>query len=454
MKAPTLRMRLTFVILPPLMVIGVAVGLWQLGNARATAKDIFDRSLLTTALAVAGDVARTDGEILSSETSALLSDTSGGQVFYHVHAPDGVFVVGYATPPVPVSATPAGTVGPTFYDGIYLGQQVRIARLRNEATIGGFSGAFTITVWQDVTLQNALIRALVTRSAVVICVLIGTVALVVWFGVRLGLRPLLDLEDAIGARSSDDLSPIRRPVPEEARGLVTTLNTLFGQVSSTMDAQSSFISNAAHQLRNPIAGVQAMAEAVQGAPSGQAARARAGQLVVAAQEATALANKLLALERAKAAPIREICDLRNVLRDALKAARAEADRREIAFSLTVPGQPVQVLGDPVMLGEVAVTLADNALRHGGPSLSRIDITITMTPRSARITVQDDGQGVPEATIPQILARFGQANPGAGSGLGLSIAQEVAQSHGGTLKIDPAPPDGGFVLGLTLPLAEV
>lgn len=452
MKAPTLRMRLTLVILPPLMVIGVAVGLWQLGNARATAQDLFDRSLLTTALAVAGDVIRTDGEILSPETSALLADTSGGPVFYHVHAPDGVFVVGYATPPVPVSATPSEATGPTFYDGIYLGQEVRIARLRNEATIGGFSGAFTITVWQDVTLQNALIRSLVTRTAVVICVLIGTVALVVWFGVRLGLRPLLDLEDAIGTRSSDDLSPIRRPVPEEARGLVSTLNTLFGQVSATMEAQTSFISNAAHQLRNPIAGVQAMAEAVQGAPSGEAARTRAGQLVAAAQEASALANKLLTLERAKAAPIRELCDLRDVLRDALKATRAEATRQEITFTLTLPGQPLPVRGDPVMLGEVAVTLADNALRHGGPTLSRVDISVASTGQMARVTVRDDGQGVPPDVIPQILARFGQANPGAGSGLGLSIAQEVTNSHGGSLRIEDASP--GFTVTVLLPLAEV
>jgi two-component system sensor histidine kinase TctE len=449
-----LRLRLTAIILPPLIVIGLAVGLWQLANARATAEDLFDRSLLTTALAVAGDVARSDGEILSPATSALLRDTSGGQVFYHVYAPDGIFVVGYATPPVPQDAAPNGGTGPSFYDGIYFGRDVRVARLRDQATIGGFSGTFTITVWQDVALRQTLARALVTRSAVVICVLIGTVALVVWFGVRLGLRPLLDLEDAIRSRSSDDLAPIRRAVPQEARGIVDTLNALLGQVSTAMEAQNTFISSAAHQLRNPIAGVQAMAEAVQGAPSGAAARARAGELVKAARNASALANKLLALERAKTTPIADPCDLTQILPEALRGMHADATARGCALTLDVPSEPLRLLGDKVMLGEAAVTLVDNALRHGGPGLGQVRVSLRREGDMAMMTVADDGLGVSPDDVPKITARFGQARPGQGSGLGLSIAEEVARRHGGTLKIDATPPDGGFVARICFPLTPV
>ena len=69
------------------------------------------------------------------------------------------------------------------------------------------AGTFTYTVWQDVAVRSAFVRDLVLRTFTVIAVLIGTVALVVWFGVSIGLRPLLDLEDAISKRSSDDLRP-------------------------------------------------------------------------------------------------------------------------------------------------------------------------------------------------------------------------------------------------------
>lgn len=95
----SLRLRLTLIILLPLLLIGIIVGLWQVDRTKATAQDLFDRSLLITALAIVGDVTRSGGDALSLETRDLLGDTSGGAVFYHVYAPDGVFVTGYALPP-------------------------------------------------------------------------------------------------------------------------------------------------------------------------------------------------------------------------------------------------------------------------------------------------------------------------------------------------------------------
>ena len=87
-------------------------------------------------------------------------------------------------------------------------------------------------------------------------ILLATLAIVVWFGVARGLRPLLDLQGAIDLRSPDDLSEIKRPVPVEVQGVVKTLNRLFGQVENSINAYQVFISEAAHQLRNPAAAVQ------------------------------------------------------------------------------------------------------------------------------------------------------------------------------------------------------
>ena len=92
------------IILLPILLVAALAGIWQLANAKATAADVFDRSLLSAALAVARDVAVSDGDALSERTRDLLSDTSGGTVFYHVYAPDGVIVAGYSTPPVGIQA--------------------------------------------------------------------------------------------------------------------------------------------------------------------------------------------------------------------------------------------------------------------------------------------------------------------------------------------------------------
>ena len=115
---------------------------------------------------------------------------------------------------------------------------------------------------------------------------------------RLGLRPLLELERAIAKRTPSELEPIRRAVPTEAQGLVTTLNGLLNRVSRRISSKDEFISNAAHQLRNPMAGVLALAEAVTTAPNPQTAHQRSAELLQAAREASDLTNKLLSFERA------------------------------------------------------------------------------------------------------------------------------------------------------------
>lgn len=450
--ATSLRLRLTFIILVPLLIIALAVGFWQVRDARVQAAGIFDRSLLTVALAVKGDVARSNGNALSLETRDLLEDTSGGPVFYHVHAPNGYYVTGFATPPVRQSLDPGSDVVYSYYNSTYYGEEVRALRLRDVTTVDGITGTFTITVWQRNEVRDALMRELAGRAFTVMAVLIGTVALVVWFGVLRGLRPLTDLEDAISQRSSDDLSPIRRPVPVEIRGLVRRLNLLFGQVEASMARQAVFISNAAHQLRNPIAGVLAMAEAVRSAPDEGAARDRAGELLTSARHLKDLANKLLTLERASHAGGRhEEVELSEALEDVVDRFRAGARAQGVALSIALPDDELTVSADPVMLREALGNLIDNALKHGGLALQRVAVSLMAENGRAVITIEDDGQGVAAKDVATVLERFGQARPSEGSGLGLSIAEAVALSHGGTIALGQSA-GGGLSVAITLPLS--
>ena len=450
--ATSLRLRLTVIILVPLLVIALAVGFWQVRDARVQAADIFDRSLLTVALAVTADVARSNGNALSLETRDLLEDTSGGPVFYHVHAPNGYYVTGFATPPVRQSPDVLTDDPYSYYHSTYYGEEVRALRLRNVTTVDGITGTFIITVWQQVEVRDALMRDLARRAFTVMAVLIGTVAFVVWFGVLRGLRPLTDLEDAISQRSSDDLSPIRRPVPPEIRGLVRRLNLLFGQVEASMARQAVFISNAAHQLRNPIAGVLAMAEAVRSAPGEAAARDRAGELLTSARHLKDLANKLLTLERAThAGDRREAVELGEAIEDVVDRFRSPARAQGVALSVTLPDDELTVAADPVMLREALGNLIDNALRHGGSRLGRVAVALGAEDGQAVIRVEDDGEGVAMEDMAIVLERFGQARPSEGSGLGLSIAEAVALSHGGTIALGRAE-GGGLSVTIALPLA--
>ncbi len=455
MTSPSLRLRLILIILIPLLLIGAAVGTWQVRDARTKAADVFDRSLLSAALAISADVARSNGNAISLETADRLQDTSGGPVFYHVYAPDGIYVLGYATPPVSLDAPLNSGEEITFYDGFYHSRDVRVLRYRSVSTIDGITGAFTYTVWQDVAVRRAFVRELTLRTFTVIAVLIGSVALVVWFGVGLGLRPLLDLEDAIARRTSDDLRPIQRAVPSEARGLVTRLNTLFGQVEHTMDAQNTLISNAAHQLRNPIAGVLAMAEAVQSAPTDAEARKRTDGVLLAARRASDLANKLLTLERVRAAPHNALSsdvDLGDLVTSVVDRFQDDGAARDVRVHAILPPKCTPVVADRIMLGEAIANLIDNALRHGGPDLTQVHVLLDQGTRDARVMVTDDGVGLKPSDVDTVLARFGQAQPGNGSGLGLSIAEAVAERHNGVLNVETA--GGGLAVTLSLSIAPV
>lgn len=450
----SLRSRLILIILTPLLIVSLVAGIWQFRATTARAESIFDRGLLSAALAISRDVAISGGDALSPLTRSLINDTSGGELFYHVYAPDGVFITGYSTPPVPPSPQPVRSAEPLYFDATYQREDVRVLRFQDVTTLDGVSGTFNITVWQSANVRREFVREVVARSFAVIALLVTCVALIVWFGVRLGLRPLLELEDAIAQRSSTDLEPIRRAVPLETRGLVQTLNRLFDQVSRRISSKDEFIANAAHQLRNPIAGVLALAEAVESAPSEKATKRRSRELLQAARETSRLANQLLSFERARGADISltgERLDICALGAEVIESVSLRARESDVEFSFSRPEAPVLVFGDGVMLREALLNLLTNALVHGGGQLSHITLTIEPSEQTAVITVDDDGIGIPANAHDQAKSRFGQTGGGGGSGLGLPIAAKVAENHGGSFEVRS--PRKGASVQITLPITD-
>ena len=447
----SLRGRLTAIILVPLLLVAAFVGYWQLTNARQTATNVFDKSLLAAALAVANDVTISGGDALSARTRDILADTSGGQVFYHVYAPDGVIVAGYATPPSGIPRPSDEAAGPNYFDATYLGRTVHGVRLENRTEIDGFAGVFTTTVWQDAAVRENFVRDLLNRSLLAIAGLIASLALIVWFGVRVGLRPLTDLEAAIASRNSDELAPIQRAVPVEVRGIVKTLNRLFGQVTRSMTAQSEFISNAAHQLKNPIAGVLALAEAVESAPNYDEAKKRSQDLLDAARETAGLSQQLLLLERAKTispASAMQPFDLDQAYGQwSHEFSGQRADKVTIAFEKTK--DLGQVVADETMLREALKNLIDNALLHGGRSLSQVAVKCDRFGKSISLVVSDDGMGMTNEQMSEALKRFSAAAPTSGSGLGVSIVEAIVKGHNGSMEIHSDQP--GLRVKLILPI---
>ena len=454
MKGPnSLRARLMVLILVPLVLIACLLGYWRYTSALTTAEELFDRALLAATLAVSRDVGVSGGDALSVTTRDLITQAAGGQIFYHVSGPDRTYVVGYGYPPVPPPGLDRRQDRPTFYESVYRDEPVRALRLLEQTEAGPVRGLATVTVWQRRGDRQDFAVSLAMQSALLLGLLILSVAVVIWLSVSRGLRPLLDLEDAIAARTSDDLSGIRREVPLEVRGIVGTLNHLFGQVRGAIQARDAFISDAAHQLRNPVAGMLALAEAAETATNDSERLQRVTELRSSAERTARLTNQMLTFERLKAR-----ADEQNLKKLDLNAlvtgvATRNAERAlnaGVGFTYQAPEEPVMIVGDCLMLEEAVENLIDNALRHGPPNLTRILVRLALNANDAVLTIEDDGKGLSPVDQAVAFERFGQLHPSEGSGLGLSIAKQVAGTHHANLTINAI--DCGASVSMRFPIA--
>lgn len=436
MTALSLRMRLFLLILPPLFLVSIVLGIWRFEVAQRTSEDLFDRSLLAAALAISRDVAISEGDALSPQTRRLVSNAGGGEIFYHVTGPGGIYVTGYAYPPR--AETPTSSEEPQFFVADYRGEPVRVMRMSETTTIGNLTGETAVTVWQRVADRDAFAAALALRAAALMAGLMLALALVVWFGVQIGLRPLNDLQDAIRRRSPDDLGQIRRPVPKEVIGIVATLNRLFAQVRSSFEAHQAFISDAAHQLRNPASALLSLVETLPEARDPARRQAHEQALIAAARKSARLANQLLSLERLRYEGVRSVkrFDLTALAAQICRDQGPAVLSRDIDFEFFPSPNPLMVSGDPVLVGEAITNLIENAVTHGGPDMTKITVRTLREGPDAVLLVQDDGVGIPEDQADTAFRRFGQLRSGEGSGLGLSIVQDVMQRHDGSVELLP------------------
>ena len=262
----SLRGRLFLLLVVPLVAVAAFAAVARYVMAERMSRDLYDNTLLAVALTISRDVVLSEGDLLSEELLDALTTTLGDAIYYRVEGPGGRFVTGYSDgPAIDPQADIDGGV-PYFYDADYYDDAVRVVVLREFISEPVFGGWVTVQVWQTVFQRRTLSATLAAQAVLLMTVVIAAAMLFLWFGIGRGLKPLLDLRDAVERRSQDELGPIRRSVPPEVRSLVGALNDLFARLTDAFAARDAFISNAAHQLRNPIAALRAQAEAAEAAP--------------------------------------------------------------------------------------------------------------------------------------------------------------------------------------------
>jgi two-component system, OmpR family, sensor kinase len=302
-------------------------------------------------------------------------------------------------------------------------------------------------------------QALLRRTLIVLSLAALAVAgIVMLLTTRVALAPLDAMTAVARSITSGDrgrrLAPTRSDTElgRTAAAFDAMLDELEGAEATARASEARtrrFVADAAHELRTPIAGVQAVAEAALAPDMAPEERERLHLLILReSRRAGRLVDDLLVLARLDAG-----LELRREPVDLLELARGEAERARLVAPdqhVEVRGEPATVPGDASRLAQVLGNLLDNARRHAGQGA----VTVTVSAGDpATVLVTDDGPGVPPADRERIfdrLVRLDEARgEDGGAGLGLAIARGIAQAHGGDLRCVDPPSGKGAAFELRL-----
>lgn len=453
-RARSLRTRLFVMILLPLIVVAAASSVVLHWLARDMSQSLYDDTLKVVAHTVAREAVLTKGDLVTDSLLDSLVGALGDPIYYRVHADEGYFLVGHSDAPQPDRDLDLPGGVPVFFDAEYHGEPVRAVILREFISDPDFDGWTTVQVWQTVTQRQALSMTMLVQSATVLLLLLIAAAALVWFGIRRGLAPLTDLRAAMALRHTNDLRPIRRPVPREAEPLVRTINNLFQRLTAELERRNSFISNAAHQLRNPVAAIQAQAEAARDSHALTDRAERLQDLTEATRRLSRMSQQLLRFDAAnegRADRDTPPADLVRLVADVARRHVPAALRARVEIEYDGPDGPLFVQGDPVLIEEAIDNLIDNALRYGCPPDSHLQLRVESRFGMGVLTVADEGPGIPAESSEKVFERFVRLSPieDGGCGLGLSIVRAIAKGVGGSARILQA--ERGCTLRFSLPL---
>ncbi|MES2298533.1 MAG: HAMP domain-containing sensor histidine kinase [Pseudomonadota bacterium] len=268
-------------------------------------------------------------------------------------------------------------------------------------------------------------------------------------------RPIRALRGAFEAAAAGDLSPRFASAArgDELSELGHDFDRMSRQLRAAMDNQRRLLHDVSHELRSPLARMQAAIGLAHQQPEKVASSLE--RIERESVRMDRLVGELLTLARLDAAPalpIHERVDLTELVSDIVHDAQFESP--DSVMAIDDDGTDLAVLGAPDLLWRAIENLVRNALKYGAAG-GAVDVKLSGEDGVVRISVLDRGPGIPESELAAVFQPFyrGQVSAGDvdGHGLGLAIALRVVQAHGGTL-VARKRCGGGLCMDISLPRA--
>ena len=480
MSSPTLSLRrqLLLSLLLPQLILWLVGGVLAYRIALNYAEKGVDQSLTQSVRSLARQVKPIGSGLLVDFPRAaqdILEQDPQDRVSYMVSSPPGSFLLGNvgaaagATLPPPPLSTPIAAGEPVLYDAQLNGKPVRVVSLEVNYGDADAPQRLRVQVAKSLAVQQRLARELVADMLVPLLLLGTVLSILVYAGIKRGLRPLARLEAQLSDRNVAALSPIvMTEAPREVYSLAGAVNQLLETVRRSLSQEKRFVNDAAHQLRTPLAGLISQTDLALQERDPKALQERLLKVHAGAQRSAHLVHQLLSLARSEADINPASVALVDVAALAREVAREWTPRAVAAgVDLGFEGADcLMVRGERVLLREALSNLIDNALRYavtsGGSTVDPSqEASVRVTLRAYHDTaagrnvveVEDNGPGLTTQDLSHAFERFWRASelPG-GCGLGLAIVQEIARQHGGTAQAIGVSPQG-LKVRLSLPLLE-
>jgi len=289
----------------------------------------------------------------------------------------------------------------------------------------------------------------------------GLVGLFISVGISVFLARSITRPLAALTRASEEMARGRydQVIPVEGEDEVARLaerfNAMTKEISRARKAERDFLANVSHDLKTPLTSIVGFSQAIMDGLGGEEV---AWVINQEAGRMSRMVDQLLELARLEAGVAAEMespVDLLAVLRRCGEDFRSRLEKKGVSLEVDLPERLPQVRGDPDMLTRLFANLLDNGLKYT-PQGDRVTLSARLaSPRAVEVVVADTGPGIPPESLSRIFDRFyrlEQHRPGGkGLGLGLAIAKEIVEAHGGKIWAESEPDQGAkFIVSLPLP----
>jgi two-component system sensor histidine kinase TctE len=416
--------------------------------ARQLAVESQDTTLQASASAILESVSIQQGQVVADipyAALAMLGNVSDDRVFYQISRGMEV-LTGYEDLP--------RSLEDISWTAKYRDDPIRLVKVSRSLPIDGSLTTISVIVAQT---QDGLAQKLgeISRNAILIGLIFFAVAtiLAVW-AAHSSVRPLNIVAAAVSRRGPADLRPVTTPVPSEMAPLTQALNAFIARLDRSLSQSEDFIAEAAHRVRTPLATVRAQGEVTLRRVDREENRLALKQMIRAVDESSRAAGQLLDhamvafrtdhLERSK-------LDLRAIIEEIVERQAPIADLKDIEFVQTTSPDCI-VLGDAILIQNAITNIIDNAVKYS-PHETVITVTLESGIKNVTLTITDQGPGFAADDIDALTNRFARGtNVGqtVGSGLGLTIANEVVKAHSGNLTLTQNTRGSGACVTLSLP----